>query len=338
LWIWANLHGSFTFGLILAAVFAVDALINAGPGTARSAVALSWLRFLTASLIVSLITPYGYEGLLFPSLLYGHPYLLDMITEWQSPDFHDPQALEFWLLLLIGYALTTGLRLPALRLMLLLGLIHMALHHIRHVAVLGLISPLLLAEPLRAQGADKSLGRHGPGSFNAVCERFPRRHNRFSLAISLSILLSAVGWAFLRDEQPIRQLGGFKGIEVAQRLSLTGHVLNNPGFGGPLIFEGIAPFIDGRLDLYGEPFLRRYLMAVNLQDPEVLSNLLDEYAIRWTMFDPGRPLIAWLELSGQWKRIYEDRFVVVQVKCDDVTTLAVCRDSATQRPVRLPSE
>lgn len=325
LWLWANLHGSFTFGLLLAGAFAAEALVRTRPGPARRQLAFSWLRFLAASGLVVLLTPYGVDGLLFPRLLYGHPYLLDMILEWQSPDFHDPQALEVWLLLLLAYGLARGFRLPPLRLILLLGLIHMALHHIRHVALLGLVSPLLLADPLSRQGGDSRSGHHGPRSFNGFCERFAQHQTPHSAVLWLGLLSIAAGCAFLAAPRPLQDLGPFKAIEVAQRHGITGPVLNNPGFGGPLIFRGIRPFIDGRMDLYGEDFLRRYLAAVNLHDGLLLAALLDEYRIQWTMFDPGRPLIAWLEQSGHWQRLYEDQYTVVQVRCDTLQAPPFCR-------------
>ena len=311
LWLWANLHGSFTFGLLLTGPFALEALLSAPSGRARLSLALRWLRFLAAGIGVALLTPYGLDGLTFPWLLYGHPYLLDMISEWQSPNFHQPQALEVWLLLLLAFALSRGLRLPPIRLLLLLALIHMALHHIRHVALLGLISPLLLAAPLSRQGGDPASGHQGARSFNGFCKRFARRQTPFSATLALAMLLAAAGAATLADPHPPDRFGAFKGIAVVQRHGLDGPVLNNPGFGGPLIFRGIRPFIDGRLDLYGETFLRRYMAAVNLEDARELEQLLNAYDIRWTMFDPGRPLHAWLEQSGHWQRLYEDRYVVI---------------------------
>src|SRR5205085_1761353 len=68
--------------------------------------------------------------------------------EWISPDFQKSPSLEVWLLgaLLAGYA--TGVRLPLPRLVLLLGLVHMALQHARHGDLLALVAPLAVAAPL----------------------------------------------------------------------------------------------------------------------------------------------------------------------------------------------
>src|SRR5205807_615320 len=43
---------------------------------------------------------------------------------------------------------------------------------------------------------------------------------------------------------------------------VEGPVLNDYAFGGYLIFSGIAPFIDGREELYGDAFIKRYVEAM----------------------------------------------------------------------------
>lgn len=58
--LWANLHGSFAFGLALAAALGVEAVLE------NRAAAKPWLIFLCASVIVVLINPQGLNGLLFP--------------------------------------------------------------------------------------------------------------------------------------------------------------------------------------------------------------------------------------------------------------------------------
>ena len=59
---------------------------------------------------------------------------------------------------------------------------------------------------------------------------------------------------------------------------MTGPVLNDYGFGGYLIFEGIPPFIDGRAELYGDEFIKRYVQAM-LLDSDELPKLLDRNGI-----------------------------------------------------------
>src|SRR5471030_527231 len=58
--LWANLHGSFAFGLALAGALAVEAIIED-----REA-ALGWSIFLLGATLSCLATPFGVAGLLFP--------------------------------------------------------------------------------------------------------------------------------------------------------------------------------------------------------------------------------------------------------------------------------
>ena len=59
-------------------------------------------------------------------------------------------------------------------------------------------------------------------------------------------------------------------------LAKAGHVLNDYDFGGYLDFVGIAPFIDGRAELYGERCMLRHDRALSLQSLPDFMRLLDE--------------------------------------------------------------
>src|SRR5262249_37664875 len=56
--LWANLHGSFAFGLALAGALAVEAVAEAQE---RRRVALAWGRFLAAAAISAMATPFGIQ-------------------------------------------------------------------------------------------------------------------------------------------------------------------------------------------------------------------------------------------------------------------------------------
>ncbi|MGL3212872.1 hypothetical protein [Bradyrhizobium sp. BR 1433] len=57
--LWANLHGGFLFGLVLAGAFALDALWNAAPAQ-RLPLALRWAAFGLGALAACSVTPYGW--------------------------------------------------------------------------------------------------------------------------------------------------------------------------------------------------------------------------------------------------------------------------------------
>jgi hypothetical protein len=158
--LWANLHGGFAFGLALIGPFALEALWLA-PAGRRVSVLKDWARLGIASFGAALITPFGIEGLLFPLKLMNLSYLAQ-IKEWQPENFAHPGPLEWALLALIGLALTKPLRLAPMRVLLLLGLIHLSLQHMRHEMLLAMLAPMLLAQPI-AKALDapiRTSGRH----------------------------------------------------------------------------------------------------------------------------------------------------------------------------------
>ena len=71
-------------------------------------------------------------------------------------------------------------------------------------------------------------------------------------------------------------------VDWALAQPLQGPVMNAYNFGGYLIFRGVAPYIDGRLELYGEEFAARYGAI------EGLRTLLDGYGASWTIFEPRK--------------------------------------------------
>ncbi len=93
-------------------------------------------------------------------------------------------------------------------------------------------------------------------------------------------------------------------------------MLNDYAFGGYLIFSGIAPFIDGRAELYGDAFIKRYVEAM-LVESDQLPQLLAEHGITWTLIDPNRPAVFLLDHLPGWRRLYTDDIAVVHVREED---------------------
>ena len=124
--LWANLHGGFVFGLVLMAPVALDAVLSAEV-RARKSLVLRWAAFGVAALMASCCTPYGWNSLLASQKILALGGALPLIMEWRPADFGSVGAFEVCLLLGIGLALLRGVKLPPLRIVLLLGLLHMAL-------------------------------------------------------------------------------------------------------------------------------------------------------------------------------------------------------------------
>jgi hypothetical protein len=296
--LWANLHGGFVVGLGLAGALALEAVLLAPDAAARGSALRGWGVFLLGAAIASLITPQGIEGWRFPFHLMSMSFALSFVSEWHAPDFTTLQPLELWLLALLAFAFTIGLRVPPFRLLLLAGLVHMALSHIRNAELLALLAPLVLAEPTAAvleRRQAQEAARAGPRSL-AV------------LGLVAMLLTAAAAYRGYAHENP--KIAPAAALAAAEKAGLSGIVFNEYDFGGYLIFRGIAPFVDGRIDLYGDAFMRAYSAALDAEG-DALPRLLDRAKVRWTLLRPDTAGVAALDRLPGWERVYADSAAVV---------------------------
>jgi len=312
--VWANLHGSFVFGLALICPFALDAVLLSEQNR-RWAIAGRWGIFLIASLSASMMTPLGPKALLFTFELDSMSFALSQIGEWHSPNFQEFQPLELWLLVGAGAALSRGLRLPWLRIFLLLGLLHLALKHARHADLLGLLAPVLTAKPLAEQWFDKSAPQSATTLIDCAFRSLIPPASAVTTVFVLSVL-AAASFQVIRSDtlRPAAAVTPQAAVQALVENGVTGPGLNGYDFGGYLIYVGRRTFVDGRADLFGDRFLRAYYSAVMLEQPSALPALLDRYGIQWTLLPPGMPAIGLLDRMPGWHRLYADRIAVVHIR------------------------
>jgi hypothetical protein len=317
--LWANLHGSFPFGLVFGAAFGAEAILFAEGYAARSRAARQWSGFLLVALLSSMVNPHGIHSLVFAYDL-SRMNFINNISEWRPANFGGVQPLEIWLLIAAVALLTRGLRLPPVRIVLLIGLLHLALHHRRHSDLLGLLGPAIVAEALGAQWFP---GR-GKGAQGMALDRLfaslapPARKTACSIVLAC-LAVAAVVAIRIDALQPPRlttpdaALAALRAAYPGRLSASPGRVFNSYEFAGYLIFSGVAPFIDGRGDMYGDKFFFRYQDALDLKSPESLPTLLEQYDVGWTLLRPGVPAVALLDRLPGWRRFYTDGTAIVHV-------------------------
>ncbi len=310
--LWANLHGSFMFGLALVLFLGAEAALSSGR---RSPEGRRWGLFGLLAVVASLMTPNGVVGFVEPFRLTMMPALQASFNEWMSPNFQSFQPLEIWLLGMIALGFTTGIRLPPHRLLLLLVLFHMALAHVRHAELLGLIGPLAVAASLGPQIAARIRSAPLSAVGRAVARLAAPAHLPavaltlvIAVATSLPVLLRPIE----RHDDPVTPAAA---LAAAERMRLTGPVFNSEGFGGYLIFSGIPTFIDGRIELYGDTFLARYLEAEH-GNAATLVALLERHGITWTLLVPEEGAVQRLDNLQGWRRVYSDGHAVIHQRLD----------------------
>src|SRR5260370_32274281 len=82
-----------------------------------------------------------------------------------------------------------------------------------------------------------------------------------------------------------------------------GRVFNDYDFGGYLIANGVAPFIDGRTELYGEKFFVDHNAASGLIEPENLFQLLWEYKVEATLMPAQSPATQLIDHMHGWTKV-----------------------------------
>jgi len=298
---WANLHGGFVFGLVLVGAFALDALWNAGRVQQRS-LALRWAAFGAGALVACCATPYGWGSILAARKILDLGELLHLIYEWMPADFSKFGMFELAILTLIAGALYGGVKLSPPRIALVLGLLHMALSHVRNIEIFALLLPIVALAPVASQFAL----RPAWGARTAAPAR-----------VMAAVMVLLCGWTWLLAANTT--FAPSEGHSPAAAVeALKAHhpkrVLNDLPFGGYLIWRQIPVFVDGRAELYGEAFDMAYYRAMQLKDVNQFLDMLKTWNIDAVLLTPHTPAVGLLDNIGGWRRAYADENAVLHVR------------------------
>jgi hypothetical protein len=287
---WANLHGSFAFGLALGGALALEAVLE------NRAALPGWILFLSASVVAAILTPQGLNGLIFPIRLMAMGST-SQIGEWAPTNLATSVPFAAALVVLLFATLTRRLQLPWIRAVIVIGLAYMALRHQRHQMLFGIVVPMVIAP---------SLARRWPATAQY---KSPLPLVPLSAAVLAILVIARVLVPATRGEDRVTPASALASVSTHLR---TQPVLSAYDFGGYLIFEGVRPFIDGRTDMYGDAFMKNY-DAVMKPDRRALSTTLMRWHIAWSILPPG-PAAAMMDRLPGWHRTYSDRFAVVHIR------------------------
>ena len=126
------------------------------------------------------------------------------------------------------------------RIALVLGLLHMALSHVRNVEIFALLLPIVVLTPVSSQFA---LRPGWPG----------RAAVPVASTVMLVAMLAVATWAIAANSpySPPTHQSPAAAVDVLKARHPK-RVLNEQAFGGYLIWRQVPVFIDGRAELYGE--------------------------------------------------------------------------------------
>ncbi len=306
--VWVNAHASFIIGIAIAGAFGLEALIEADR-TRRWQVTRDWGLFGVVLLAAGLCNPAGFHAYEYPFYV-SRLDLLKYIGEWNPASFGEISIFEIALLSTLFFLLVRPAKVPIIRLLMLLGFLHLALEHIRQLAVLAVVAPILLAEPLGRAWSDGA-ARPRPPLLPAI----RAEHVQLRPLIAMALLLFA-GTAVARLVIPFDRPDS-RGVPQAALAALptdlrSRPVFNEYSFGGLLVLEGIRPFIDGRSDMYGDAFTTDYF-EMSRGDMARWRRADARWQFAWTILPPDNALAAKLDKEPGWRRIHTDKWAVIHV-------------------------
>lgn len=309
--LWSNLHGAFTLGLVMAAGFGFEATVVATAAD-RWRVARQWLLFCVSALAAGCITPYGYQYVVETYNVLNLGLVLEYNIEWRPLNPNTDYVHEGILLILLTLALTYGAKLVFPRVLLVVGILHLGLKHVRALPMLALSWPFMLAGPLQSQFPFLRPGTDPWPLFEA------RKSALRPAIVGLAtvIVLFALGTAYMRL-RPVVIFSSSVTPRAAVDFALkntSGPVFNDFNFGGYLIHRGIKTFIDGRTLPFGRHFAINYFDAMSFENVAKIDEMADTYKVTWTLVRPGTIQAYYFDRSPRWRRIYADDIAVIHVR------------------------
>ena len=169
------------------------------------------------------------------------------------------------------------------------------------------VGVLILAEPI---------GKAWTPAAAAIAARGSPTARRDTYRAGVAVLAIALALVAYRFAVPVARTNSTGVPAAALRHvppSLRGaRVFNEYSFGGSLILAGIRPYIDGRSDMYGDPFTLDYIEIVG-GNAARWQAANAKWHFGWTILPPRSKLAKRLDHDPAWRRIYTDDTAAIHV-------------------------
>ena len=317
--VWANLHSGYLVGVALLLVHVVgdafDLRLGREPRLARTGRDLRLMIVITlVCMAAALLNPNGIRLVRYAVETLRTPAFQQHIAEWRSPEFRRSPYWGFGAMLaLSAVVLTYAPRRPTTtEALLVLGTAAAALMSVRHIPLFAVV-----ATPILMVHARELLQSAPHQSVTAAL----LSSGRPSGWIGPIVLAAAVAFAIVLSATRIGgnadAIAGTYPVAAVDFLTRSGlgtqHGYNPYDWGGYLIWRRIPVFVDGRADVYGEPFFVDQL-KIALGTPD-WSAPLDEHGCQYALVQRNSVEAALLAGSSRWCARYEDALARVYERC-----------------------
>ena len=306
--LWANMHGGFLALPACLAILAGGSVLEASFGQARR-----YSLLAAACLLASGVNPYGFA-------VHAHalPYLktkwiLDLVQEFQSPNFQAPGAIYFEILLFGGVALAAWLlsqkQIGAA--LLILAWAHASLTSMRHIPIYGLVCAPLLGREVTGLW-DRWARSAKPGSARAILGALANDHTpglrRLSVWTPITVVLLItlpLGWKWPVDFPEGRYPAAILGKNA--ELISTSRIFTTDSWADYLTFHFYPRqriFVDGRSDFFGQEISEDYVQILKGQFG--WESHMRRYDLNAALVPSQSALASLLRVNAGWRLVEED--------------------------------
>jgi hypothetical protein len=321
--VWVNMHAGFALGLALVAIVSVGGALDEWLEQGAAPLRRIWVRVrplclvFAACVAVVPLNPSGVRLFSYPFETITSRAMQKYITEWLSPDFHQPNAHALALLLLATFAalaLSPKRVRPGELLLVCVGA-YASLRAWRNIPFFALVAAPMLAEHawslIQSRGwARPNAPKQGEAGAKATAQIV--LNAALLVFVPLGLCAARVVTVARRQSSVESEKYPTAAVGYLRAHGDAGKLFNSYGWGGYLIWK-LYPerpvFIDGRADVYGDALLEEYLSAENGEKNWRVT--LDSRAIDTVLMRPDVPLTSLLREDAAWNKIYEDGQAVI---------------------------
>jgi hypothetical protein len=289
-------------------------------------------------------TPYGYKLHAHVFAFLSDPFTLQNIQEYLSFNFQHPLGKYIEPMILLG-AVTAVWNIYRRRFaysILLAIWAHLALTSFRNVPLY-----MIVAAPPVAACISDLIGELTTANVSVFVLKLARGFEQFAAEMGqierraripvVPVLALACVGVLLRAEPNEKFRAEYnartypeKAINVLRGPGLTSGVFTTDIWGGYLIYRlypDVKVFVDGRADLYGSKFDKKYVDV--LSGKWNWEKTLDSYHVHTVLLPVQESLASTLKESRRWRPIYDDGVAIVFKRADAVRANPA---GATQAP------
>jgi hypothetical protein len=324
--VWVNTHGGFLAGFLLVLPYLADGFFGwlSDKRNSREKENQSCSKFkhvlvvFGLMIIASFITPHFWKIWELPFTTFSREAEQLLITEWQSPNFHESFVLPFAAMLLLPVAILGGLqaRVKLREILLLVGFGFLGLVSMRNIFFFAIVSPPILTKflPDVLEGISRDLDIKVRLNFNRPPSKVGGIINTILVVmIGLGALIYMAGFLpatenidHFREEFPL------DAVEYIKNEMPEGKIFNSYNFGGYLIWalDDYPVYVDGRADLYGDEIILPYFEMYS--GSETWVEEFENQEINLVLVEPGADIVQNLLWAG-WEMVFEDEVAAILV-------------------------